>query len=174
MRLKTPILRQQAGLSLLEVLIAALVLSAGLLGLAGLQIAGMKTTHNSYQVQQATWLVHDLLERMRANRPGVVAGKYNTAPWTTCGAAPTCVNPASCTASETSGLDLYQVHCGAGAGNSGGILNELSGGQLTVTCSAAGCNAGGVSIQLQWVERNASRNSGADTEPFNIQLNAII
>ena len=73
--------RRQAGFSLLEVLIATLVLSAGLLGLAGLQIAGMKTTHNSYQMQQATWLVHDLLERMRVNQvrcgTGTVGGLRN-------------------------------------------------------------------------------------------------
>jgi type IV pilus modification protein PilV len=158
---------------LLEVLIAALVLSAGLLGLAGLQIAGMKTTHNSYQVQQGTWIVHDLLERMRANRSGVVAGNYNTSSFATCGTAPTCANAANCTATETAAIDIYQIYCGAG-GKSSGIRNELVNGALTVSCSAVGCNNGGVRIRLQWDERNASRNAGANTEQFNIQLNAIL
>ncbi len=173
MRLSPPIFRRQAGFSLLEVLIAALVLSVGLLGLAGLQIAGMKTTHNSYQVQQGTWIVQDLLERMRANRPGVVAGNYTVSSYGACGTAPTCTNVANCTASETAAIDLYQVHCGTG-GNSNGIRNQLVNGALTVGCSAVGCANGGVQIRLQWDERNASRNAGTNTEPFNIQLNAIL
>lgn len=173
MKRKTSILRGQTGFSLLEVLITALILSVGLLGLAGLQIAGMKTTHNSYQSQQATWLVHDLLERMRANRAGVVAGNYNiNPPFGACGSAPVCANTADCQANETAAIDLYQVYCGSG-GNSGGINNELSNGQLRVSCPS-GCSAGQVAIRLQWDERNASRNAGADVEQFNIQLNAIL
>lgn len=172
MRLKNPILRRQGGFSLLEVLIAALVLSVGLLGLAGLQIAGMKTTHNSYQVQQATWLVHDLLERMRANRAGVIAGNYTTPFGSTCSTtAPACTNTSQCTAAETAAIDLYQIHCGSG-GN-GGIINELGSPVLTVTCPA-GCNSGGVRINLIWTERNASRSTGINTEQFNIRLNAIL
>jgi len=65
---------RQRGFNLVEVLIAVLVLSAGLLGLAGLQIAGMKSSHSAYLRSQAAFAVYDLLERMRAN-PSDFAGK---------------------------------------------------------------------------------------------------
>lgn len=56
-----------AGFSLVEVLVALLVLSIGLLGLAALQVTGMKFNHQSYQRTQATMLTYEIADRMRSN-----------------------------------------------------------------------------------------------------------
>jgi len=57
----------QQGFNLVEVMIALVVLAVGLLGLAGLQNFSLKTTHQSYQRTQATILIHEIIDRMRAN-----------------------------------------------------------------------------------------------------------
>lgn len=67
------------GFSLLEVLVAIVVLSIGLLGLAGLMASGLKNAHSAYHRTQATWLAYDVLDRMRANRQVALAGGYNLA-----------------------------------------------------------------------------------------------
>lgn len=65
------------GFTLLEVLVAMLVLSIGLLGLAGLMAASLKNSHSAYYRTQATWMAYDALDRMRANRQVALAGGYN-------------------------------------------------------------------------------------------------
>ncbi len=67
----------QKGFTLLEVLIALLVLSIGLLGLAGLEIFGLKYNFQSYERTQATMLISEMADRMRANPIGVIAGNYD-------------------------------------------------------------------------------------------------
>ena len=52
----TPVKQPLAGFTLLEVLIAMLILSVGLLGLAGLQATGIKTNHSAYMRSQAVCL----------------------------------------------------------------------------------------------------------------------
>lgn len=64
------------GFSLIEVMVSLLILSIGLLGMIGLQLAGMRSTQNAYYRSQATLLVSDMTERMRSNLPGVQAGAY--------------------------------------------------------------------------------------------------
>ena len=65
------------GFTLLEVLVALLIFSVGLLGLAGMQIHGAQNTRialvRSIAVQQA----YDMAERIRSNRAGVLAGDYD-------------------------------------------------------------------------------------------------
>lgn len=61
---------------MLEVLIAVLVLSIGLLGLAGLQAASLRNNYSSYLRSQATLLAYGMSDRMRANMAGVTAGNY--------------------------------------------------------------------------------------------------
>lgn len=58
------------GFSLIEVLVALLVLSIGLLGLAALQTTGLKLNHQSYERTQAVMQTYDIIDRMRANRSG--------------------------------------------------------------------------------------------------------
>ncbi len=57
----------EGGFSLLEVLIAMLILSIGLLGIAGLQIKGQQYNHVSYLRTQAIFLAYDIMDRMRVN-----------------------------------------------------------------------------------------------------------
>lgn len=70
----------QQGYSLLEVLIAVLILSIGLLGLAGLQTTSLQSNQSASQVSQATFLASDILDRMRANPDGAKSGSYDVDP----------------------------------------------------------------------------------------------
>ncbi|HEY9098823.1 MAG TPA: type IV pilus modification protein PilV [Thiobacillus sp.] len=72
---------KQSGFTLLEVLVAILVLSIGLLGLAGLMASNIRSTHGAYQRTQAVWLAYDMIDRMRVNRVNAIssANNYNIA-----------------------------------------------------------------------------------------------
>lgn len=70
------IARHQEGATLIEVLIAIVVLSIGLLGLAGLQVTSVQSNHSAYQRSQATLLAYDLADRMRANRTEALTNAY--------------------------------------------------------------------------------------------------
>jgi type IV pilus assembly protein PilV len=69
--------RQDKGYSLLEVLIALVILAIGLLGLAGLQMQGLKDNHSSQLRSQATFLAADIIDRMQANRARALDGDYD-------------------------------------------------------------------------------------------------
>ncbi|SFT66714.1 type IV pilus modification protein PilV [Pseudomonas marincola] len=58
----------QRGVSLIEVLITLLVLSVGLIGLAGLQMVSIQANKSAYYRSQATLLAYDMADRMRANQ----------------------------------------------------------------------------------------------------------
>lgn len=58
----------QRGFSLMEVLVAVMVLAIGLLGLAALQTQGIRFNQDAYTRSQATMLAFDIMDRMRANR----------------------------------------------------------------------------------------------------------
>jgi type IV pilus assembly protein PilV len=59
------------GFTLLEVLIALLVLSIGLLGLAALQTVGMRSNQMANMRTLATQIAYDMTDRMRANQAGM-------------------------------------------------------------------------------------------------------
>lgn len=65
--------RFELGFNLLEVMIALLVLAVGLLGLTALQNFSLKATHQSYQRTQATILIQDIIDRMRANSGAIAS-----------------------------------------------------------------------------------------------------
>lgn len=67
----------QRGATLIEVLITLVLLSVGLLGMAGLQALSMQSNHSAYYRSQATFLAYDIGERMRANRSVALAGGYD-------------------------------------------------------------------------------------------------
>lgn len=90
---------RQAGVGLIEVAIAILVLSIGALGLAGLQVTAKRAGFDAVQRSEATALAADLLERMRANRQALSA--YRSAG----------VGAAAGTGLPEPGNDCRQVDC---------------------------------------------------------------
>lgn len=68
---------RQRGFSMVELLVALLIVSVGLLGIAGLQAYGLQANHSAYLRSQATVLAYDALDRMRANVDAATAGSYN-------------------------------------------------------------------------------------------------
>lgn len=68
-----------AGLSLIEMLIALLIITVGLLGMAGLQAYSLKNNTSAYHRSQANALAYDVIDSMRANRDVALAGGYNLA-----------------------------------------------------------------------------------------------
>lgn len=67
---------KQRGATLIEVLVAMVVLAIGLLGLAGLQATSVQSNYSAYYRSQATILAADITDRMRANRNAAIAGGY--------------------------------------------------------------------------------------------------
>ena|SRR5690606_16129672 len=70
---------KQSGFSLLEVLIAVLVLGIGLLGVAGLQNTTVRSMQGSYERSQAIILLDMLAERLRADSENARIGNYDMA-----------------------------------------------------------------------------------------------
>jgi type IV pilus assembly protein PilV len=68
---------QQSGFTLIEVLISALILAIGLVGVAGLQAVSLKNNQSTFMRSQATALAYDLADRMRANVTAADIGSYN-------------------------------------------------------------------------------------------------
>jgi type IV pilus assembly protein PilV len=71
--------RRQGGTTMLEVLVTILILSFGLLGLAGLQAKIHLAEMEAYQRAQAVVLLADMVERINANRANAAAYVTGTA-----------------------------------------------------------------------------------------------
>lgn len=140
------------GFSLLEVMVALLVLSVGLLGLAGLQTFSLKFNHQSYERTQATLLIYDVMDRIMANPTAAQAGNFDLVPP---GAnAATYPAPASCqtTGCSTSDLANYDL-------NSWKLQLESSKVLAQGTGSVTRLNPGDLSgciydISVTWVEND--------------------
>jgi len=75
--LKNNVRSSQRGVSLIEVLVAFLLLSIGLLGMSALQINSLKNINSSMQRSQANILAHFMMDAMRANVILAQSGYYN-------------------------------------------------------------------------------------------------
>ncbi len=58
---------RQQGVTLIEAMIALLVISIGLLGIAALQITAMSQNTSSLNHSQAVWIAYNMSDRIRAN-----------------------------------------------------------------------------------------------------------
>jgi len=176
--------RNHSGFTLVEVLVTVVVVSIGLLGLAGLQINGLRANMSSEARSKATLLASDIIERMRANPVGLTDNDY--ANITTAGAGcgvqpnPFCSNTSSsiaadCTTAEMATFDAWVWACGMPPANGnvqpGGVTNQLNQGTGTVVCTdvdttdADACSEGSTyTVTVTWNELSPdAATSGVDT-----------
>lgn len=67
------------GFTLIEVLVTLIILSVGLLGVAGIQLYALKSNDSAYLRSQASLYANEMMDRMRANRMAASAGNYDKA-----------------------------------------------------------------------------------------------
>lgn len=163
-------------------MVALVIISFGLLGVAGLQLVAIKGTDHAFQQSQASNLVQGLLERMRANPKAVHAGHYNIAD----SKIIKCNLPlskncedgnTSCSSDELATSDVYHTVCGYGSSKQDGIRSTLLNGSLSVACIAGvgTCNQG-INFSVKWNERSlgAGEQDGDNLIPREITLNTMI
>lgn len=97
------------GFSLIEVLVAIVVLAIGILGVAALQSKSLSQGQGTMQETQAMALAYDYADRMTANPGQAFLGAYDIAPLTTISAPTpqTCGPTDNCTASQVAAADQY-------------------------------------------------------------------
>lgn len=122
--------RAQAGVGLIEVLIAVLVLSIGFLGVAALQVHALSTNNSAMARSMATVASYSILDAMRADLPGAKSGSYNTTVQ-----ADNCSAPSGSLSSTQLSLWCNQLAAalGASASTTGTILCATATGYCTVT-----------------------------------------
>lgn len=125
---------RQTGFTLLEIMIALVIFSVGLLGLAGLQAGGLRSTTTAQYRTIATIQAYDMADRIRANPRGVSDGNYNALNNTT-PSSTDCVT-ATCTAAQLAAFDYYEwqkATATALPGGHGTVAGGGAGSQFTVT-----------------------------------------
>ena len=129
--MKETVLQRQHGFTLLEVLVALLVVSIGLLGLAALMTTSLKNNQGASQRSQATWLAYDILDRMRANLTQATAGGYTI---TQGSSTPSCpANPNTSSAVASCDLSQWEGELAAALPAGDGSVSINSQGVATVT-----------------------------------------
>ncbi|MGD9596973.1 MAG: type IV pilus modification protein PilV [Steroidobacteraceae bacterium] len=99
-----PTLAAQRGITMVESLVALVVLSIGLLGIAGMYVMSLQTGRTAMLRTQAVNLVSDLGDRIRANGSAGIA--YDLAAYGGAPAEHACVVVANCSAAELAEDDL--------------------------------------------------------------------
>lgn len=145
--------RGQAGVTMIEVLIALLIFAIGLLGVAGMQTLALKSTNNSNARTLINMHAYEIAERMRANMPAAQDGKYDGI--SAVGGVTDC-RP-SCTPTQLAALDGDEW------------ITNLQSDVPSATASVAYAN-GTASITINWTERGL----GSDTENQSYTLRARI
>lgn len=155
--------RKPSGFTLLEVLIAVLILSVGLLALASLQTRGLATGHNAYLRSQAVVLARDMAERIRANNNYAVETENNANTEYTISfdgkpKSQNCVDTV-CTPEQIASYDLNQWLTT--------LANALPSGDGQIT--KIGLN---YQITVQW-NTNQRNNSNDDNPSNNVALKSV-
>jgi type IV pilus assembly protein PilV len=152
--------KYQQGFSLLEVLIALVILAMGMLGIANMLLLAHKTNSSSYTRQQAVQSAYDIIDRIRANRQAAISGNYNVNNLVSSGtptapSAPSAnCNTSTCSSTQMAAYDTWFWLASDVA--------QLPNGCGSVTTAVSGVSTL-VTVTVQWDDSPAKRALGDST-----------
>jgi len=143
-------LRRQAGVGLVEVMIAVLVLAIGLLGIAALQAITLKNSGSSIQRTQAMVHVYGMADTLRANKSRLAS--FNTGGFT-------CSAQAEAAKSADSNGDVL------------GWLARLTQDVEPSACGSVNCPGGNTcTVQVRWDDSRGSAGASRETVGADIRM----
>ncbi len=164
-------MNNNTGFTLIEVLIAMLILAVGLLGLAALQATSLRNNQSAYYRSQATQLAYDIADRMRANVAS--ADTYLNISPKNANPKPNCLTIEGCTMAEMAENDLYEWYTAiqavlpSGEGDDNNkIAIEPDGVTYTVTMSWDDNRDGDVDGHDDAVQGDADSDGDPDDDPY--------
>lgn len=177
---------RESGFTLVEVMVSIVILSFGLLGIAGLMIKGMQFTQSAQQRSIATLLAYDMIDRMRSNQAGVAladsatgGGNYHRpASNVTATGSPyiiqktACVGATAaatgCTAADMADQDSYeweQLIAGRLANGVGIVCRDSSNSPGSYDGTTISHNCDGIgpkyAIKIYWIDDRTETNANS-------------
>ncbi|MEM9173234.1 MAG: type IV pilus modification protein PilV [Pseudomonadota bacterium] len=141
-------LTRHQGYTLLEILVATLLLTTGLIGVATMQVNGTRLNNSAYLRSQATIQAYDIVDRMRANLTNARIGGYDIQ----------LADPIPAAAADIAQTDLFQWRT-----NIDYHLPSGTGAVVTAASPAVDIPAR-VTVTVQWQDGRAA----ADVRTFTL------
>jgi type IV pilus assembly protein PilV len=163
---------RQRGVSLIEVLVAVVIFSVSLAGLAGLSLTSLRNTADGHFNSQATILADQLADTMRANLTGYETGQFVSTPGATDKA---CAPNDQCTAAEQAQFDATQWQT---------LVSDVLPGGVALICmdstpddgqpDAPACDEAGMNtVKLFWLD-NRTADTLAEGETFHRHVVTVV
>lgn len=139
----------------MEVLVALIIMSAGLLGLIALQARTLRASVEAVQRMQAVMLAQQLLDLMRVDRQAASLGAYDTG------------SAARCDPAHFSGSTLAQLQLRSWLAT---VKSQIGQPADTTTCVRAGCNGTDLcQVEIRWTD-SASTLASPQVQTFVARL----
>lgn len=160
----SPAPSRQRGSTLIEVLVAILILSIGLLGIAGLQASSLRFSQGGWARAAVATSLSDMAERVRTNPDSTDTAYQLTATYAAqrtaidtnaVTSAKDCEAVATCTPAEMADYQLAQWRLA--------LARDLPGGAGYVT----GTRSTGYVVTTMWLDKNHLDKDGALEKPEN-------
>jgi type IV pilus assembly protein PilV len=139
--------RRQHGFGLIEVLVAVVVLSIGLLGLAGLQLRTLRDNESSFERGLAVVETHSIADAMRADRTNAINGTFNIA----------------ISADPPTGTTFANTAVASWRSNLKALLGSTASGSVA-------CNGSACTIVVQWDDTRATGGTSTYSITTQVQL----
>lgn len=142
------------GFTLIEVMVALVILAVGLAGMASLMIRSQQSNESAYSRSQATLLAYDIIERMRANKVAYSNLETRKVSYATKNNAyvfsslPACATPA--TGTQAAGSDLATQDLAQWCASASANLPGIQAAQTSIARTAGNL----YTVSITWIESN--------------------
>lgn len=168
-----------AGFTIIEVLVAVLVLAFGVMGSAAMQLAALRTRHQSALLSNAVHLGSSMLDSMRANAGQMALSDLDNPylgldyaaamPAEPAAPGPACFAPAGCGSARMASFDIAQWKRQLRSSVPGGRFvicrdDQAGSGAGSMVWDCSGNPAASIVIKLGWTGKNpdgSMRHDGA-------------
>lgn len=160
--------KQRQGFTLIEVLVALVILVVGLIGIFNLHVVAKRSSFESFQQTQAALLASDMINRMKLNPTQLAAysGTYDSVPTPS---EPACdlADSASpqCTPAQSLAWDRYQWQLLMDGGYEVQGENTVGGLDSAIACIQAN-NNGDILVVMTWRGINSMSDGAAKYDDF--------
>ncbi|KZZ56205.1 hypothetical protein A3762_11320 [Oleiphilus sp. HI0125] len=145
----------QQGLSMIEIMVAMLILAVGLLGMASMQVRAVQDTSNSSYRGVALYYANDMADRMRANSEGVDNGDYGDG--TGGSAKANCLNTTGCSSADMATNDRFEWQAN--------LARSLPAGQGSIAL-----NGSVYTVRVQWTDRVEQGTTSIATSSIDLSF----